>query len=48
MNNLREQARAVGGDVLSHLGNHEFMNSIGIYWVFLVVTKLNSSPGDWR
>ena len=30
MENLREQARAVGGDVLSHLGNHEYMNAIGI------------------
>ncbi|KAF7970107.1 hypothetical protein HWV62_24984 [Athelia sp. TMB] len=30
MEKLRNQARNVGGDVLSHLGNHEFMNAIGL------------------
>ncbi|KAG8706322.1 hypothetical protein FRC09_002474 [Ceratobasidium sp. 395] len=29
MEKLREQARRAGGQVLSHLGNHEFMNAIG-------------------
>jgi len=29
MDELREQAQAVGGTVLSHLGNHEWMNVIG-------------------
>ena len=29
MDTLRGQARARGGDVLSHLGNHEYMNAIG-------------------
>ncbi|KAF5359114.1 hypothetical protein D9756_003489 [Leucocoprinus leucothites] len=29
MDRLREQASAVGGTVLSHLGNHEWMNAIG-------------------
>lgn len=29
MDTLREQAQAKGGVVLSHLGNHEWMNAIG-------------------
>ena len=29
MDKLRDQAKAVGGTVLSHLGNHEWMNAIG-------------------
>ncbi|TFK75176.1 Metallo-dependent phosphatase [Pluteus cervinus] len=29
MDRLRDQAQAVGGTVLSHLGNHEWMNVIG-------------------
>lgn len=29
MDTLREQAQATGGVVLSHLGNHEWMNAIG-------------------
>jgi hypothetical protein len=29
MDDLRSQAHAVGGEVLSHLGNHEYMNAIG-------------------
>ena len=29
MEDLRVQAEAVGGRVLSHLGNHEWMNAIG-------------------
>ncbi|KAH9940970.1 Metallo-dependent phosphatase [Amylocystis lapponica] len=29
MDRLRDQAHAVGGEVMSHLGNHEWMNVIG-------------------
>ena len=29
MDKLRDQALAAGGTVLSHLGNHEWMNVIG-------------------
>ncbi|KIJ52500.1 hypothetical protein M422DRAFT_26084 [Sphaerobolus stellatus SS14] len=29
LENLRHQARNVGGDVFSHLGNHEYMNILG-------------------
>jgi hypothetical protein len=29
MEQLREQAQRSGGEVLSHLGNHEWMNAIG-------------------
>jgi hypothetical protein len=29
MEKLRAQATEVGGTVLSHLGNHEWMNAIG-------------------
>jgi hypothetical protein len=29
MDNLREQAAEKGGTVISHLGNHEWMNVIG-------------------
>jgi len=30
MDKLRDQALAAGGMVLSHLGNHEWMNVIGM------------------
>jgi hypothetical protein len=30
MDRLRDQARAVGGEVLSHLGNHEWMNLLSM------------------
>ena len=29
MDKLRDQAHAAGGTVMSHLGNHEWMNDIG-------------------
>ncbi len=29
MDKLREQAKATEGTVLTHLGNHEWMNAIG-------------------
>jgi len=29
MEDLRSQAQSFGGQVLSHLGNHEWMNAIG-------------------
>lgn len=31
MDKLRSQAAAVGGTMLSHLGNHEWMNVIGMH-----------------
>ena len=30
MEKLRDQARTSGGDVVSHLGNHEWMNLLGV------------------
>ena len=33
---LRSQARAAGGDVISHLGNHEWMNLLGLSSLFLI------------
>jgi len=36
---LREQASAVGGNVLSHLGNHEWMNAIGD-WRYMSLAAL--------
>ena len=51
MDKLRGQALAAGGMVLSHLGNHEWMNVIG------TSSEIRSplhgliripSPGDWR
>ena len=27
---LREQARNAGGEFFSHMGNHEFMNALGM------------------
>ena len=36
MDKLRSQAAAVGGTVLSHLGNHEWMNVIGMYSIYSV------------
>lgn len=40
MEALREQAAEVGGTVLSHLGNHEWMNAIG------KLTLRTTSAGD--
>ena len=42
MDKLRDQAQAVGGTVLSHLGNHEWMNVIGD-WRYVVPVKLAAS-----
>ncbi|KAH9945176.1 Metallo-dependent phosphatase [Epithele typhae] len=39
MDQLRDQARAVGGTVLSHLGNHEWMNAIGD-WRYVYPSEL--------
>lgn len=36
MDKLRSQAEAVGGTVLSHLGNHEWMNAIGTPHMYLI------------
>lgn len=41
MEKLRAQAAEVGGTVLSHLGNHEWMNAIG------KLTLMNTSTGSF-
>ncbi|KAJ7158618.1 Metallo-dependent phosphatase-like protein [Mycena filopes] len=41
MEQLRVQAAAVGGVVLSHLGNHEVMNAIGD-WRYVYPTEINT------
>lgn len=43
MDKLRDQALAVGGMVLSHLGNHEWMNVIGT--LSAALSLHNTSPG---
>jgi hypothetical protein len=51
MDQLRAQAEATGGTMLSHLGNHEWMNAIGMYNAqALHLTSLTVGPvtGDWR
>ena len=51
MDKLRDQALAAGGMVLSHLGNHEWMNVIGMSSDTLSPrgpTENPSSSGDWR
>ncbi|ESK87261.1 serine-threonine protein phosphatase [Moniliophthora roreri MCA 2997] len=41
MDKLREQAAATGGIMLSHLGNHEWMNAIGD-WRYVYPTELKT------
>ncbi|KAI0331904.1 hypothetical protein GY45DRAFT_1321712 [Cubamyces sp. BRFM 1775] len=41
MDKLRDQARAVGGTVLTHLGNHEWMNAIGD-WRYVPATEIKT------
>lgn len=41
MENLRSQAAEVGGTVLSHLGNHEWMNAIGD-WRYVYPSELKT------
>ncbi|KAH0585209.1 hypothetical protein J132_10120 [Termitomyces sp. J132] len=41
MDQLRGQAAAVGGTVLSHLGNHEWMNAIGD-WRYVYSTEIKT------
>ncbi|KAF8627058.1 hypothetical protein AX17_006398 [Amanita inopinata Kibby_2008] len=41
MDKLREQAAAVGGTVMSHLGNHEWMNAIGD-WRYVYPTEIET------
>lgn len=41
MDKLRSQAAAVGGTVLSHLGNHEWMNVIGD-WRYVYPTEIKT------
>ena len=36
MEKLRAQAAEVGGTVLSHLGNHEWMNAIGEFALMII------------
>ena len=45
MDQLREEARLKGGHVLSHLGNHEWMNVIGD-WRYATVTFLRDTSFD--
>lgn len=52
MEKLRQQALSVGGEVVSHLGNHEWMNLLGIYVIshnYSTRTQLISCIlADWR
>ena len=41
MDKLRDQAHAVGGTVMSHLGNHEWMNAIGDWRYAQTCTSLS-------
>ncbi|KAG6862541.1 hypothetical protein C0995_000089 [Termitomyces sp. Mi166 len=41
MDQLRSQAAAVGGTMLSHLGNHEWMNAIGD-WRYVYPTEIKT------
>lgn len=41
MDELRSQAKKVGGTVLSHLGNHEWMNVIGMWTLSFIFTHAN-------
>lgn len=43
MDKLREQARAAGGEVLSHLGNHEWMNAIGRFRLLQMICNKSQS-----
>ncbi|KAG8931031.1 hypothetical protein FRC02_003305 [Tulasnella sp. 418] len=47
LENLRAQARAVGGNVVSHLGNHEVMNLLGD-WRYVPQSEIKTfgSPTD--
>ena len=50
MEKLRVQAHHAGGEVLSHLGNHEWMNVIGktIRLIEIVHDSSDEFIGDWR
>ena len=45
---LRVQASNRGGQVVSHLGNHEYMNLIGMNSFHYLSYILISFIGDWR
>ncbi|TFK49965.1 Metallo-dependent phosphatase [Heliocybe sulcata] len=45
MDKLRQQAPAKGGQVLSHLGNHEWMNAIGD-WRYVWPTEIDTFGGS--
>ena len=50
MEKLRVQAHHAGGEVLSHLGNHEWMNVIGktIRLTEIFHDSCDGFTGDWR
>ncbi|KAF5382177.1 hypothetical protein D9615_004405 [Tricholomella constricta] len=51
MDALRGQAAATGGSVLTHLGNHEWMNVIGVSELkafSTVIIFTTFATGDWR
>ncbi|PPQ69016.1 hypothetical protein CVT24_000091 [Panaeolus cyanescens] len=41
MESLRAQAKSVGGDIISHLGNHEYMNVLGD-WRYVYPSELKT------
>ncbi|KAF9036144.1 Metallo-dependent phosphatase-like protein [Panaeolus papilionaceus] len=41
MERLRSQAKSVGGDVISHMGNHEYMNALGD-WRYVYPSELKT------
>ena len=46
MEDLRSQAQRAGGQMLSHLGNHEWMNAIGQCAINYSVTTLYPFSDD--
>lgn len=49
MEDLREQAHGMGGEVITLLGNHEWMNAIGEWLMRTPGCDADGHPpGDWR